>query len=186
LSEAEGSAAGSTSLASIAKTDDPHFERADWHDAEILPPPDDWGGGLPDGVLPKTPRQIDPATGKPRAWPLRGTIVHWATLLRDIPPGRYDLRCRSIDANGIAQPMPRPFLKSGHNAIQKSPFPSSPETVLTNSLVGNTLRETHDVTPQPSGGSQASHDRRRVSDRALQAKAHCRPRERRCEPGLAK
>jgi len=67
-----------------APTDDPHFERADWHDAEILPPPNDWGDELPDGVLPKTPRQIDPATGKPRAWPLRGTIVHWATLLRDI------------------------------------------------------------------------------------------------------
>ena len=67
-------------------------------------------------------RQVDPATGKPHSWPLRGTIVHWAVLLQNLPAGRYDLRCRTIDANGIAQPMPRPFKKSGHNAIQKMSF----------------------------------------------------------------
>ena len=100
--------------------DDPYFTRADWQDAEILPPPGDWGGGLPGGSLPPTPRQIDPATGKPRTWPMRGTIVHWAALLGDVAAGRYDLRCRTIDAAGVAQPMPRPFLKSGHNAIQKT------------------------------------------------------------------
>ena len=83
------------------------------------PPPDEWGGGLPEGKLPAVPRQIDPATGRPLLWPLRDTIVHWAVLVSDIGPGRYDLRCRSIDAAGIAQPMPRPFPKSGHNAIQR-------------------------------------------------------------------
>ena len=31
---------------------------------------------------------------------------------------RYTLRCRTIDANDIAQPMPRPFPKSGANQIQ--------------------------------------------------------------------
>ena len=98
---------------------DPYFTKADWKDADILPPPDHWGGGLPDGKLPPTPRQIDPATGKPYTWPMRNTIVHWATLLTDVPPGRYNLRCRTIDANGIAQPMPRPFQKSGKNAIQR-------------------------------------------------------------------
>ncbi len=50
---------------------------------------------------------------------MRNTIAHWAVLLRIERPGKYDLRCRTIDANGIAQPMPRPFPKSGHNAIQQ-------------------------------------------------------------------
>jgi DMSO/TMAO reductase YedYZ molybdopterin-dependent catalytic subunit len=98
---------------------DPYFSKADWKDADILPPPDDWGGGLPDGKLPPVPRQFVTTTGKPKRWPLPNTIVHWAALLRASRPGQYDLRCRTIDANGIAQPMPRPFLKSGHNAIQR-------------------------------------------------------------------
>ena len=98
--------------------DDPYFTTADWKDATILPPPQKWGGGLPDGKLPPVPRQIDPATGKPHHWPMRNAVAHWATLLRVERPGEYDLRCRTIDANGIAQPMPRPFPKSGNNAIQ--------------------------------------------------------------------
>jgi hypothetical protein len=98
--------------------DDPYFTRADWRDAAILPPPQQWGGGLPEGKLPPVPRQIDPATGKPLQWPMRNAIVHWATLLKVERPGEYDLRCRTIDANGVAQPMPRPFPKSGNNAIQ--------------------------------------------------------------------
>lgn len=99
--------------------DDPYFAGAEWKDADILPAPERWGGGLPDGRLPAVPRQIDPATGKPRTWPLRNAIAHWAALLRVEQPGNYDLRCRTIDANGVAQPMPRPFPKSGNNAIQK-------------------------------------------------------------------
>lgn len=99
--------------------DDPYFTKADWKEAELLPPPTDWGGGLAEGKLPPTPRQVDPATGRPHTWPLRGTLVHWAVLLEDVAPGQYHLRCRTIDASGIAQPMPRPFLKAGHNAIQE-------------------------------------------------------------------
>ncbi len=101
----------------LAKAD-PYFAKADWKDATILPPSQQWGGGLPEGKLPPVPRQIDPATGKPHQWPIRNTIVHWATLFKIERPGEYDLRCRTIDANGIAQPMPRPFPKSGNNAIQ--------------------------------------------------------------------
>jgi hypothetical protein len=100
--------------------DDPYFTKADWKEAQILPPPEkDWGGGLPDGKLPPIPSQIDPSTGKPLVWPLRNTIVHWAALLEDVAAGNYHLRCRTIDAKGIAQPMPRPFPKSGHNAIEQ-------------------------------------------------------------------
>jgi DMSO/TMAO reductase YedYZ molybdopterin-dependent catalytic subunit len=99
--------------------DDPYFTRAEWKDAEILPPPKRWGGGLEDGKLPPTPSQVDPATGEPHRWPLPNTIVHWAALLPSLGAGRYDLRCRTIDASGVAQPMPRPFPKSGHNVIER-------------------------------------------------------------------
>jgi hypothetical protein len=37
-----------------------------------------------------------------------------------IAPGKYELHCRTIDSNGAAQPMPRPFPKSGKNSIQKA------------------------------------------------------------------
>jgi DMSO/TMAO reductase YedYZ molybdopterin-dependent catalytic subunit len=110
--QAEGGRAASAS-------DDPYFTAADWKDATILPPPTQrWGGGVPDGQLPSIPRQIDPATGRPRHWPLRNTVVHWAALLTVDGPGEYELRCRTIDAHGVAQPLPRPFPKSGNNAIQ--------------------------------------------------------------------
>jgi len=106
--------------------DDPYFEKAQWQNADILPPPEYWGGNLPDGKLPSIPRQFD-AAGKPLRWPLPNTIVHWAAVLKapnagnpaTLTASKYDLRCRTIDANGTAQPMPRPFPKSGHNAIQK-------------------------------------------------------------------
>ena len=98
------------------------FLQADWHDAEILPPPARWGGGLPEGRLPADVFGIDPTTGRPRTWPLRNTVVHWAALLTDLRPGKYDLCCRTIDAKGLAQPLPRPLLKSGYNAIQKKPL----------------------------------------------------------------
>jgi DMSO/TMAO reductase YedYZ molybdopterin-dependent catalytic subunit len=102
--------------------DDPYFAKGQWRDAVILPPPEHWGGGLADGKLPPLPSQIDPASGKPRHWPLRNTVVHWAALLRDVPAGEYALLCRTIDANGTAQPMPRPFPKSGNNVIQRVPL----------------------------------------------------------------
>ena len=99
--------------------DDPYLAALNWRDATILPPPKDWGGGLPDGKLPPVPLQFDPATGQPKVWPLRHAIAHWAALVEAPPAGRYDLRCRAVDANGIAQPLPRPLPKSGNNAIQK-------------------------------------------------------------------
>lgn len=101
---------------------DPYFTTAPWKDALILPPPTDWGGGLTDGKLPPIPLQIDPPTSKPREWPLRNTIVHWAALLRYVPAGHYDVRCRTIDLSGVAQPMPRPFPRSGNNFIQQMPM----------------------------------------------------------------
>jgi hypothetical protein len=61
---------------------------------------------------------FDAATGQPRAWPLQLTKVHWAALLPGLSAGEYTLHCRTIDEKGNAQPMPRPFQKSGNAAIE--------------------------------------------------------------------
>ena len=39
-------------------------------------------------------------------------------LRRRLAAGDYTLRCRAVDEKGHAQPMPRPFRKSGHCAIE--------------------------------------------------------------------
>jgi hypothetical protein len=88
--------------------DDPILAKADWRDAAILPPPANWGGGV--------------RMGKPAEWPIRFTIVHWAALVAGLPAGSYELCCRTIDLNGIAQPMPRPLLRTGVTAIQHAPL----------------------------------------------------------------
>ena len=104
-----------------ASPNDPYLTQANWQDAKILPPPEKWGGGLPDGPLPPMPRQFD-AQGRPRNWPMRYAIAHWAALLTAPGAGQYELCCRTIDANGVAQPMPRPLPKSGRNEIQRLPL----------------------------------------------------------------
>jgi DMSO/TMAO reductase YedYZ molybdopterin-dependent catalytic subunit len=101
--------------------DDPHLTRADWQDAQVLPPPEHWGGGLPRGPLPPIPRQFD-TQGKPLAWPMRNAVVHWAAVMTAPAAGQYELCCRTIDANGVAQPLPRPLPKSGRNEIQRLPL----------------------------------------------------------------
>lgn len=98
--------------------DDPYFTTAPWTDAHILPPPKNWGGDFPDGVFPKNVMGFDDA-GKPKTWPMRLAKAHWAALLPGLPVGEYLLRCRTIDAKGQAQPMPRPFKKSGRAEIEE-------------------------------------------------------------------
>jgi len=97
---------------------DPYLASSDWQDAIILSPPEKWGKDLPDGKLPAV-IQMDPKTGQSFTWPIPNTIVHWAALAQVRSPGKYELRCRTIDANGIAQPLPRPFGRSGVNRIEK-------------------------------------------------------------------
>lgn len=94
--------------------DDPYFTNAPWVDAEVLPPPKDWGGGVESlkGVM-----GFDD-TGKPKTWPMRLTKAHWAVLLPGLPAGDYTLRSRTIDEKGQAQPMPRPFKKLGKCDIE--------------------------------------------------------------------
>ena len=98
--------------------DDPYFTTAPWTDTYILTPPAKWGGGLPGDTIPKDTMGFD-AAGKPKSWPMRlGESAHWAALLPGLPVGEYTLRCRTIDAKSVAQPMPRPFKKSGRCDIE--------------------------------------------------------------------
>ncbi len=96
---------------------EPYFASAPWTDAQILAPPKHWGA-LPDGKIPAHTLGFDDATGQPRAWPMRLAKIHWAALLPGLPSGEYTLRCRTIDQKGRAQPMPRPFQKSGNAMIE--------------------------------------------------------------------
>ncbi len=95
---------------------DPWFTRAPWQDARILPFDDTVLQGY--AGAPLHPAQFDPVTLKPRQWPLRYTVCRWTAEPLRLAPGKYEMRCRSIDAAGIAQPMPRPFPKSGRNRLQ--------------------------------------------------------------------
>jgi DMSO/TMAO reductase YedYZ molybdopterin-dependent catalytic subunit len=98
--------------------DDPYFAKAPWTDAEILGPPERWGGKLADDKVPAGTMGFDPESGRPRTWPLRLCKAHWGVLLPGLSEGAYTLRCRTVDEKGHAQPMPRPFKKSGHCAIE--------------------------------------------------------------------
>ncbi|MCA9050838.1 MAG: molybdopterin-dependent oxidoreductase, partial [Planctomycetaceae bacterium] len=101
--------------------DDPLFTAAPWEDAVILPMSSNPGGGLPENAIPANTTGFD-ASGKPTVWPLPLTRTHWCYLHPGLPAGKYSLRCRTIDGNNIPQPMPRPFRKSGHAAIEHVRF----------------------------------------------------------------
>lgn len=103
-------------------SDDRYFATAPWRDAEILSPPAAWGGNLPDGKIPAGTMGFDGASGRPRTWPMRLAKVHWAALLPGLSQGEYVLRCRTVDEKGVGQPLPRPFRKSGHSAIETAPI----------------------------------------------------------------
>lgn len=96
--------------------DDPWMTKLPWIDAEMLPAPDTWHG-LNEGRMPADTFGFD-AAGTPQSWPMLLTNAHWAIVLPGVPAGEYTIRCRSIDRNGIVQPLPRPFRKSGHSAIE--------------------------------------------------------------------
>lgn len=95
---------------------DPYFLTAPWVDAELLLAPVHWGA-IDGGKIPADTLGFD-ASGIPKTWPLRLTNAHWVAVLPGLPAGEYTFRCRTIDEKGHAQPMPRPFRKSGHAAIE--------------------------------------------------------------------
>jgi hypothetical protein len=95
---------------------DPDFTAAPWQDAQIVPFDPDAIKGF--DAVKLHPVQFDPKTRQPREWPLRYTLCRWTAAPGRIAAGSYELRCRTIDRAGHAQPMPRPFPKSGRNRIQ--------------------------------------------------------------------
>jgi DMSO/TMAO reductase YedYZ molybdopterin-dependent catalytic subunit len=97
--------------------DDPAWQKATWRPCVIEPPPKDWGGGLPGGVLPRDVWGFG-ADGKPKEWPMRYSFCLWSVALKDLKAGAYELRVRTVDANGAAQPEPRPLPRSGRNAVE--------------------------------------------------------------------
>jgi DMSO/TMAO reductase YedYZ molybdopterin-dependent catalytic subunit len=101
--------------------DDPAWKTAKWKPCQLAPQPEDWGGNLPKGVLPKDVWGFDPKTGKPKQWPMRFSLAPWSVTLKDLAAGAYEFRARSVDLNGFAQPEPRPYPKSGRNEIQYRP-----------------------------------------------------------------
>jgi len=95
---------------------DPNFTKAPWQDAQILPFDAEAIKGFDQSKL--HPVQFNPKTKQPHEWPLRYTLCRWTAEPRNLVPGAYELRCRTIDRSGYAQPLPRPFPKSGKNQIQ--------------------------------------------------------------------
>ena len=95
-------------IQSNATEPDKFFASAPWVDAQILPPPKNWGE-LPEGIIPARTLGFDSETGRPLHWPMRLAKIHWAALLPGLPVGDYTLRSRTIDEKGVAQPLPRPF-----------------------------------------------------------------------------
>ncbi len=82
-----------------------------------MEPPDDWTPILPRGSSPREIWGFDPATGRPRTWPLAFSMVPWSVRLEGLKPGTYEFRVRAVDLNGFAQPEPRPYQKSGMNQV---------------------------------------------------------------------
>lgn len=97
--------------------DDPAWQKATWRPCQIDAPPDDWSGVFPDGVAAKDVWGFDSTTGKPKDWPLRYSFASWSATLNGLKPGMYEFRARAVDLNGRAQPEPRPYQKSGKNAV---------------------------------------------------------------------
>ena len=102
--------------------DDPAWATAKWIPCQTAPPPADWSTVLPAGVTSRDILGFDRATGHPLTWPLRYSMVAWSAALRDLAPGKYEVRARTVDLNGEAQPEPRPIAKTGRNGIQVRRF----------------------------------------------------------------
>ncbi len=97
--------------------EDPAWKEARWTRAEIEPAPSDWAGQLPEGVLPSGVWGFA-GDGRPKEWPIRYSLAYWNATLRGLKPGKYEVRVRSVDKNGFAQPEPRPGQRSGKNLVQ--------------------------------------------------------------------
>src|SRR5262245_47254218 len=84
------------------RDDDPAWRTATWQPCTIAPPPKDWGGTLPEGVMPKDVWGFDPKTGRPKEWPMRYSWALWSVTLGNLKPGTYEFRARAVDLNDFA------------------------------------------------------------------------------------
>ncbi|MBX3401193.1 MAG: hypothetical protein KF873_20870 [Gemmataceae bacterium] len=48
---------------------------------------------------------------------MRYSEAFWSVKLEELKPGKYELRVRSVDKNGFAQPEPRSGGRSGKNQV---------------------------------------------------------------------
>lgn len=55
----------------------------------------------------------------PEQWPLPFSYSSWATEIPGgtLERGHYEIRARTVDVAGNAQPQPRPYHKNGRNTI---------------------------------------------------------------------
>lgn len=102
--------------------EDPAWAGAEWVAARIEGPPEDWSAVLPAGVRSTELLGFDLASGRPVEWPARYGMAGWSLVLEGVGPGAYEVRARAVDRNGYAQPEPRPYPKSGRNALQVRRF----------------------------------------------------------------
>jgi len=102
--------------------DDRAWKTALWNPCTITPPPENWGGNLPAGVMPGAVWGFQSPSGRPKEWPMRFSVAHWTVTLKGLAAGAYEFRARAVDLNGYAQPEPRPYPKSGRNAVQCRSF----------------------------------------------------------------
>jgi DMSO/TMAO reductase YedYZ molybdopterin-dependent catalytic subunit len=105
----------------VLADNDPAWQKAVWQPAQLDAQPD-WKSVLPSGTRPQDILGFDKKTGKPLSWPLRYSMVGYSSTLRDLKPGKYEVRARTVDLNGFAQPEPRGIQKSGKNGIQVRTF----------------------------------------------------------------
>ena len=94
-----------------------------WFDADLLAPPNSWGGRLPASHEPGN-RPVafgfSAETGAPEKWPLRFTTAHWAAVARaPTQPGKYTAVCRTVDREGRPQPWPRTIQNAGRNLLHR-------------------------------------------------------------------
>lgn len=93
-----------------------------WRECQLHAPPSDWRDALPTGVSSKEVLGFDKSTGQPLSWPLRYSMAAFSAKISGLAPGKYEVRARTVDLNGFAQPEPRAIQKSGRNAIQVKRF----------------------------------------------------------------
>jgi len=101
--------------------DAPELISAKWLPCELEAQPD-WSSILPKGVKSQNVLAFDKASGKPTSWPPRYGMCSYMAALKELKPGHYEVRARSVDLNDYIQPEPRPSQKSGKNSIQVHRF----------------------------------------------------------------